>query len=413
MRRKLWGIFEKVDEMINKHLFRKNQKHDVACAFCAKQLTDTNMSKEHVIPNAIGGRKTVSRFICVECNSLTGTEWDKELVNQLRPLCTLLNIKRGRGSNRDFVVETIDGMELLVGPGGSMTIAQPKFNKRDFGDRVEFEMQANKPKRLKKMVSGLQKKYPQINTDEMLRKATTVREYSASPYKIPFKFGGGLADRSVVKSCLALAYEAGLSIDNCEHAKNYLFSDGDECLGFYYENDVVNDRPKTTFFHCVYVCGDPSRKQVLAYVEYFGSLRKVVCLSSDYIGEAFSRGYAIDPVTGKELDLKFDLDIEPEEIPKIFESKKDNDKLIQALEVLFAHWSEMDLERAVLDAIGYALEDTCTEFDFKPGDFLTVKQATEFAEAFTAKLQPFLQHVTIGRKFSSEDLQKILMKSQE
>ena len=56
----------------------------MTCAFCAKEFTDSNTSKEHIIPNAVGGRKTVGSFICVDCNNLTGAAWDKELANQLK-----------------------------------------------------------------------------------------------------------------------------------------------------------------------------------------------------------------------------------------------------------------------------------------------------------------------------------------
>ena len=44
---------------------------------------------------------------------------------------------------------------------------------------------------------------------------------------------------------------------------------------------------------------DPNERQLLAYVEYFGWLRIVACLSNNYEGIAFSHCYAIDPVAGK------------------------------------------------------------------------------------------------------------------
>ena len=246
--------------MIKKQQPPKDQERNMTCAFCAKHLTESNASKEHVIPNAIGGRKTINNFICVDCNNSTGANWDKELVSQLRPLCTMLNINRDRGSNRAFVVETINDKKLLIRPDGSMTIAQPVFAKRDLGDRTEIKIQARTMKEVRSIVSGLQKRYPQIDIEEMLRKAISIREYSANPYEISLNFGGSLAGRSVVKSCLALAYDAGLEINNCEHAESYLLSDGDACFGYFNEYDIVKDRPERTFFHSVYVCGNPARK---------------------------------------------------------------------------------------------------------------------------------------------------------
>ena len=400
--------------MIKKHQSRKYQERSMACAFCAKHFTASNTSKEHVIPNAIGGRKTVRNFICVDCNNSTGADWDNELVNQLRPLCTMLNINRDRGSNRDYAVETINDRKRIIRPDGSMTIAQPVFDKRDLGDKTEIKIQARNMKEFKSIVSGLQKQYPQIDIDEMLRKATFVREYSPDPYEISLNFGGPLTGRSIVKSCLTLAYEAGLTIDNCEHAKSYLLSDGDACFGYFNEYDVVKDRPERTFFHSVYVCGDPARKQVLAYVEYFGFQRIVACLSSNYIGEAFSHGYAVDPVTGKELDIEFDLEIEPEEISEIYAYKKVNyDEMRRALGTLLAAWSELDVERAMSNAVEDALKFAGAECGVKSGDILSDEQAAKFARVFTDRLEPFLLHVVSGRKFSAEDMQKIAERLKE
>ena len=57
--------------MIKKQQSPKDQERNMACAFCAKHLTESNASKEHVIPNAIGGRKTINNFICVDTTVLT------------------------------------------------------------------------------------------------------------------------------------------------------------------------------------------------------------------------------------------------------------------------------------------------------------------------------------------------------
>ena len=43
------------------------------CWLCLRDLTET---KEHIIPESMGGRKTVRGFICRACNSKTGHDWD-------------------------------------------------------------------------------------------------------------------------------------------------------------------------------------------------------------------------------------------------------------------------------------------------------------------------------------------------
>ena len=51
---------------------------------------------------------------------------------------------------------------------------------------------------------------------------------------------------------------------------------------FHGKRDLVTNRPEKTFFQCVHVRGDPERRHILAYVEYFGCLRFVAWLSRDW-----------------------------------------------------------------------------------------------------------------------------------
>lgn len=42
---------------------------DARCAVCGTSLVEENASREHVFPNAIGGRKKVRSFLCAACNN--------------------------------------------------------------------------------------------------------------------------------------------------------------------------------------------------------------------------------------------------------------------------------------------------------------------------------------------------------
>ena len=58
---------------------RENREIEMHCALCEAPFDEANDSREHVIPNAIGGRKAVRDFICRQCNNTTGAYWDNEL----------------------------------------------------------------------------------------------------------------------------------------------------------------------------------------------------------------------------------------------------------------------------------------------------------------------------------------------
>ncbi len=392
-------------------LANHNQEHhtnSMHCAFCRAVLSRSNTRREHVFPNAIGGRKTINNFICGTCNNRTGTDWDATLVEQLRPLCTMLNVNRSRGRNLPFAVETISKRKLKVSPDGSMTIAKPLFEERKLGSNSEVRIHARTVREGRMIVAGLKKKHPRIDLDEVMKGADIKREYLREPYGITLDVGGPISGRSIIKTCLAMVYDAGLDISQCKEAELYLLKEGHPCFGYYNERDVVRNRPENIFFHCVHLRGDPKKGQLLAYVEYFGWLRIVACLSNDYEGIEFSHCHAIDPVSGNELDLDVELEFEPEDIQEIYEYKKvDFSETRRSLGVVLEGWRQMDLARARTHAIEDALQFACDELGIKEGDILPDYQIEQFARAVSRRLEPFLAHTIVGARLTENDLREI------
>ena len=384
----------------------------MTCAFCGISLTGENASREHIFPNAIGGRKSVGNFLCVACNSRTGSEWDDELVRQFKPLCTMLNVSRARGQNRRFVVETVSGRRLDLNPDGSMTIAEPLFEAQELDGNTAVKIRARTMRELRSMLSGLKSKHPQIDVDELMKRVKRIQEYSSEPYEVPLNVGGPLAGRSMIKSCLSMVYDAGFDIGHCEEAERYLLKGGPPCFGYYTERDAVRNRPEKTFFHCIQVRGDPERRQLLAYVEYFGWLRVIACLSRNYERCAFSHCYAIDPVSGKELDLDIVLEIDPADLPEIYDGRKVNyGEVARDLGVLVGAWREMDIDRARAHAIEEALAFAYETCGIGEGDILSDEQAARFARVVSNQLVPFLEYLILGSQLTEGDLRAIERKS--
>ena len=379
------------------------------CALCDKPIRAKNSSREHVVPNAIGGRKTVRNFLCKDCNSATGAKWDHELFSQLKPLCTLLNIRRQRGENRPVPVETVGGDELLVHADGRMSIRGPSFSAREVGSRKEINIRVPSMKELKRMVPGLVKKYPKLDIHQLLQKATPRREYIEDPLFIPLTFGGELAGRSIVKSCLALASEAGLHLADCEHARDYLLANGQPCFGYYNATDVVQNRPSRVFFHCVFVCGDPLSGQVLGYVEYFGFQRMVLCLSSSYHGPSFSRCYSIDPISGNELDIEVSLTLSQEDIAATYLRKNLNlKKLKAAIDALIEFYMERATKTAISAAAADAVEYAFANCGVQPGERLSDEHRARIGRLIMERVEPFLVHLFADRSCFTEDVNKLL-----
>ena len=279
------------------------------CALCQSPLKGANKTKEHVIPNAIGGRKKVGNFICKPCNDNTGRTWDEELTKQLQPLCTILGVKRERKSNREVLMRDSNNKQFTLHPDASISIPHTIRSEHALGDKTEIIIEASSTEMAKRILAqevAARPDRPDLNVEEILSNAASLRDQIQSPLRmsLPFFLAGDGTGRSIIKSCLALADQKGVSVEVCENARRYLDGTGDACFGHYNEFDLVKNRPVGLCFHCVGVYGDPSRGHIVAYVEYFSYQRIVARLSDNYCGKAFDICYAIDPVAGKELALE-------------------------------------------------------------------------------------------------------------
>ena len=358
-----------------------------------------NDTEEHIILNAIGGRKKVRGFICRSCNGDTGSEWDDELARQLKPLSIYLGIKRQRGSVPSQNFPTASGQSIRLNADGTMTPAKPEIAVTTEGDSTRINVAARSRKELRQVLKGLQRKYPKLRDADIDKAMQGVRDnfhYSNDPIGIEARFGGTKAGRSLVKSALALVFDAGIDPNQCDLALGYLRNeDGEPCFGYYYvrERDLVANRPAKLPFHCVHVVGSSTDSTMLGYIEFYGVWRMVLCLSESYGGEDFSRTYAIDPTTGSELDIVVNMDLSVSEIREAYKYRGYDDAVFKeaicdvmdtVMEVGFRRELDRASERAITAA--YAKSGVAE------GDPMTEELAWQLAKDIVAELKPFFIH---------------------
>lgn len=292
------------------------------CAICEKPILKHNDSNEHILPNAIGGRKKITGFICKVCNNSSGDAWEADLAQQLNPLSLLFDIKRDRGTPPAQLFQTTGGDSYKLHSDGTMSLPRPTYNTHTIENGVNIQIQARTMKEAKQQLQRAKKQFPQLDVEQLLSKAKEQATYCSDMLELSPSFGGHNTGRSIVKSALALVVEAGISHSTCEHAKGYLLEKGEEaCFGYFYKRDVIANRPDGVPLHCVYVKGSPSTNQILGYVEFFGVYRLLLCLSSNYTGAGFENSYAIDPMNGTPLSLTFDFTATPAEIRDAYDYK--------------------------------------------------------------------------------------------
>jgi hypothetical protein len=364
------------------------------CILCPVAITSENDSGEHLIPNAIGGRRKIPGFICRGCNSKSGEVWDAALAAQLNPLSLHFGITRQRKvvPSQDF--ETMDGGKVTLHPDGSMGLPRVKFEKITSESGTKITINARTDDELRKMLKDLKGKYPQIDIEKELNAAVHQSTYLDAPIKFSIDLGDKEARRSIVKSALALAVDSGIDPFSCKASLDYLTKeDGAVCCGCYYEKDLVKNRPDGKVFHCVALAGDPKIKQLIGYVEYFGVQRMIICLSNGYEGEPFDRVYAIDPVEGKEIGLEVNIVMPPEDMAAAFRHEKIPAGSVEAaFHKVMPASMQKNFEQAQSLAVQKAVEYAWKKCGLEDGQNPTPEQAIKINQLAIEKLMSFISH---------------------
>lgn len=276
--------------------------NNTKCILCSCPLTDDAKTKEHILPNAIGGKQATQNLICSTCNSTTGHSWDAVLAERLKMLRVFYRLKFDRKNTPSIKLPTTTGEEIVLHSDGHMTPAQtaPVL----VGNQIKIK--TGTVKEAKKHIKGLKRKYPNAQFPDSIK---LKKSYFPIDANIEIDLSGHDVGRSLVKSMLALLAEDGNSLWECAPALSYL-KGGSPCFGWYYSpHDLVLSRQETIPFHSVSVRGSNKEQALFGYIEYFGTYRALACLSETYTGSDFQKTYSIDPTSGSPLKLDINLDI--------------------------------------------------------------------------------------------------------
>jgi hypothetical protein len=244
------------------------------------------------------------------------------------------------------------------------------------------------------MLAGVKRKYPKIDFEKTISSAQSQAYYPDDMIKFGSTIGGHKAGRSIVKTCLALAVESGINPKTCKSALEYLTKPaGEPCFGYYYERDLIVNRSEDIVFHCVSVTGNPDTKQLLGYVEYYSVWRMIICLSDKYEGERFSRTYALNPISGDEIEMQVELSLSPEDIAASCRHEKMSyDSIKKAFKKVISIGMESSYQREEDRVLNEAMQYAFKNCGAKEGENLTEEQIAKLTNLLMEKLNPFIIH---------------------
>ncbi len=365
------------------------------CFLCGGPASGDDRSAEHIILAALGGRRRVSGFICRRCNSETGTTWDAALADGLEDMGRLLDISRERGPVPSKTVHTSDGMPIKIHPGNQIELAHSYPTDFEDGNKRITRLTARSVVELREMVRKfIDRKGLPVDLETFMAGASSNERYlqEALPHEVGT--GGIDGEKSLVKSALALMFDSGVDPNVAKVAKSYLTrDDAPSCIFSHYRTDLVAERIPGMPINCVYVTGDPATGALLAYVEIFGFVRRVIRLSDDYDGKPFEHQYAIDPTDGKEHQVTVRLDptvlLEAENEPDpVWESQALAEALRHAIELALGKAERKTMQSLVETAVNSWRD----EHGKQPGDELTAEQAASLSSYVAEACAPYALH---------------------
>ena len=286
------------------------------CWLCENSLTEGNRSQEHVIPAALGGKRTVADFLCRRCNNTTGSKWDARLIETSKPMDFVASQRDWaeaelprdydleNKSNRHEIISGKDMHTMYRGGGDSVT----SFD----GQNLQAEIAAYSEAQRSQILKGTLRRYAIPREKwvdiEQAVSAQAVKEPSRS-HSIQTGMALSLpaASRAMVKSMLALACQIGVTQEECSLFLANWRANDNSCLGCSPEWQVLPMNGKTNL-RCVAISGSGETGMLLGFAQLTGFLPWILPLSVPYEGPSRHGVYAIDAKTRKEVSISLKME---------------------------------------------------------------------------------------------------------
>ncbi|MCX2942232.1 HNH endonuclease [Rahnella perminowiae] len=371
------------------------------CAFCKNNLAGKNRTKEHIIPNAVGGRRKTTEFICKICNNKLGEKWDSELARQLNWFSVSLGISRERGEPPKQIVQTVEGERYWLMNDGTFTIDKSSYYEEVNDGSVKISLTAKTTAEARQRLKGISRKYPKLDVEKALKELEITTDYLKSPLHTKLSLGGPDAGRSLVKTAFAFASACGVEHNQCDVALQYLLDEDLDAIpfGFAYLSDLIECRPKEKIFHCVSLHGDPQTKLLWSYIEYFGFFRVAVLLSKNYSGRLINEIYSIDPIDGSSAGVKVGSGCSMQELTLIWSGNGFNHEIHQAAaNYALSIIMERDRNRSLRNAVKKGFEHAAKKLGINEGEAIPKEVVAEFTALMMQKISPYIEHLVRSSK---------------
>lgn len=234
------------------------------CYICNHEIVSENVSIEHIIPNSIGGKLKSTKLLCNACNKNLGHEIDNELFKTFHYICTLLNIKREKGSTPPITLETETNVKYKIYANSDIEIVKPKINISEIDNKkLYFNIVAPMNRKIiNQILTGLKRKYPELNKEELLENSKAIYEIPKERLKMSFNFYNKECLRAIAKiACNFYLLKDG-NVDNLNRIIKFIqgTSNNNFIWTFYRQKNIITD-----IKHTLCLIGNNEEKLLFCY----------------------------------------------------------------------------------------------------------------------------------------------------
>jgi hypothetical protein len=280
------------------------------CIFCDNLLTKST-KPEHILLNALGGRRKSSELICSMHNERFGSTIDNVLSEQVTVVRNILNLHSGDGKPPPTLRKVPAGSEILnIRGDGKLQIAGTPFTITECADgSIQLYIQARSPEHLEELIPHIaaKLKYSEQQLRQKLQEgqaAFTSRRPGAIHFSL--SFGGPDAIRCATKSCLELwatvVGNAEVRSEPYAEARRFIL---DGSASFCHKRTFIDNRPLPIteylethfgeFFNFIYVKSNDNGR-VIGHFTLYNMIAWKVILAEHGVSSNVNVGLVSNPL---------------------------------------------------------------------------------------------------------------------
>lgn len=272
------------------------------CIFCERRIGESLKSKEHIIPECIGGRLTFKN-VCRECNSKFGSEFERELEISFGIIKDFLGLKSNGKPSKKARFDH-EGRKVIMDKEGPR-LKDIRVVSRENGETI---LAFPNEESMRKYYTRMQEKYPdtEIDIERKIRESEKhFTEFKVLRYKSIFPFD------KIVRASAKMIYEflhsikPNIALSSTEF-RDFIIKPNRSIpvtlLKNYYPFNLNYDH----IYHSMVIDARSDEKVIFGYVELYSSFKIVFLLDDNYGGLPFSVGYYLDLMESKGYSQSID-----------------------------------------------------------------------------------------------------------